>query len=296
MAASKTKLETKSSIKLKPGKKTHTGEGFKPIKILFYTLTIGYACIALFPFLWSFYTSLRPTAEVWNMDFSITKLTLDAYINMATKFPIFRWYFNSILVAVLVTIGNVLINSMAGYALARIDFPGRDFLFYLVLAIMMIPGQITMIPTYMLLSKLGWVNTYVGLTIPFVFSCFNTFMMRQFFVNLPAAIEEAAEIDGLGRLQIFLKVAFPLAKAPISTLIILSFMGSWNNFLFPNLLTTQRGMYTLPVGLASMNNQYYSFPNQSMAGAMYLSIPMIIVFLIFQNFFITGIANSGGKE
>ena len=159
----------------------------------------------------------------------------------------------------------------------------------------MIPGQITMIPQYILLNKLGLVNNYGGLIIPFLFNAFNVFMMRQFFLSFPKDLEEAAEIDGLSRFGIFFKVALPLAKPALTTITIMSFMGSWNNFLMPNLLITSREMYTLPVGMASLNSQYYSFPNQTMAGAMLLSLPMIVMFLICQRYFIQSVATSGIK-
>lgn len=265
-------------------------------KTLFYIITIGYAIIALFPFAWSIYTSLRPTTEAYKMTLDFSNLSLASYKDMLTNLPILRWYFNSTVVAIAVTGLSVIVNSMAGYALARIKFPGRNVMFFLIVGIMMIPGQITMIPTYMILSKMGLVNTYTGLIIPFIFSAFNVFMMRQFFLSLPVSLEEAAELDGMSRLGIFFKIALPLARPALTTITIMTFMGSWNNFLFPNLLTTSQEMYTLTVGMASLNNQYYSFPNQTMAGAMFLSIPMIIFFLVFQRFFIEGSAHSGGKE
>ncbi|MGM9986952.1 MAG: carbohydrate ABC transporter permease [Bacillaceae bacterium] len=265
-------------------------------KTFFYIVTIGYAIIALFPFAWSIYTSLRPTTEAFKMNLDFSNLSLDSYKEMLTNLPILRWYFNSTVVAVAVTLLSVMVNSMAGYALARIKFPGRNVMFFVIVGVMMIPAQITMIPTYMILSKMELVNTYTGLIIPFIFSAFNVYMMRQFFLSLPVSLEEAAELDGMTRLQIFFKIALPLARPALTTITIMTFMGSWNNFLFPNLLTTEQDMYTLTVGMASLNNQYYSFPNQTMAGAMFLSIPMILFFLVFQRFFIEGAANTGGKE
>lgn len=267
----------------------------KPMKFLFYFLTIGYACIALFPFFWAFYTSLRPTKEAFKLNFDFSGLSFDTYINLIEKNDVLKWYFNSIFIAVCVTILGVVLSTMAGYALARINFKGRNVVFMTILGIMMIPGQITMIPQYMLLNKFNFVNTYTGLIIPFVFNAFNIFMMRQFFLSFPISLEEAAEIDGLNRFGIFFKIALPLAKPAVTTITIMTFMGSWNNFLMPNLLITSRDMYTLPVGMASLNSQYFSFPNQTMAGAMLLSIPMIILFLICQRYFIEGVTSSGIK-
>lgn len=267
----------------------------KYVKVLFYIITIGYALIAIFPFLWGAYTSLRPTTEAYKLTFDFANLSLKAYTDLFARNSIGRWYFNSFFIAVCVTVLGVTTSTMAGYALARINFIGKNILFYCIIGVMMIPGQITMIPQYMLLNKLGFVNEYMGLIIPFVFNAFNIFMMRQFFLSFPPSLEEAAEIDGLGKVRTFFTIALPLAKPAITTITIMTFMGSWNNFLMPNLLITSRDMYTLPVGMASLNSQYFSFPNQTMAGAMLLSLPMVVFFLIFQRYFIQGISTSGIK-
>lgn len=267
----------------------------KTAKILFYAIAIGYAFIAIFPYIWGGYTSLRPTSEAYKLTIDFANLSFDSYTSLFTKNDIGKWYFNSIFIAICVTFLGVATSTMAGYALARIKFVGRNILFMAIVAVMMIPGQITMIPQYMLLNKFGFVNQYMGLIIPFVFNAFNIFMMRQFFLSFPISLEEAAEIDGLGKVKTFFTIALPLAKPAITTITIMTFMGSWNNFLMPNLLITSRDMYTLPVGMASLNSQYFSFPNQTMAGAMLLSIPMVIFFLIFQRYFIQGIATSGIK-
>lgn len=264
-------------------------------KFLFYIITIGYAVIALFPFLWAGYTSLRPTSEAYKLTFDFSNLSLTSYIDLIEKNSIGQWYINSIIIAISVTLLGVALSTMAGYALARINFKGRNVVFMTILGIMMIPGQITMIPQYMLLNEFGFVNSYIGLIIPFVFNAFNIFMMRQFFLSFPESLEEAAEIDGMGRIRIFAQIAVPLAKPAITTIVIMTFMGSWNNFLMPNLLITSRDMYTLPVGMASLNSQYFSYPNQTMAGAMLLSIPMVILFLVCQRYFIEGVTTSGIK-
>lgn len=267
----------------------------KVAKILFYVIAISYALIAIFPYIWGAYTALRPTSQAYKLTFDFADLSLNAFKSLFQKNDIGRWYFNSILVATCVTFLGVATSTMAGYALARLEFFGKKILFIAVVGVMMIPAQITMIPQYMLLNKLELVNNYLGLILPFIFNAFNIFMMRQFFLSFPASLEEAAEIDGMGRIKIFFKVALPLAKPAVTTITIMSFMGSWNNFLMPNLLITSRDMYTLPVGMASLNSQYFSYPNQIMAGAMLLSIPMIIFFLVFQRHFIQGITTSGIK-
>lgn len=199
-------------------------------------------------------------------------------------------------VAVIVTLGNMLFNSMSGYALVRINFSVKKIIFISILAMMMIPEQVVMVPMYIILSKLGWVNTYMGLTITFLTNLFNIFFMRQFFLSPPSSLEEAAKIDGMGRFGIFFKVAVPLSLPALSTQFILTFTGSWNSFLWPSLLASSEDMYTLPVGLNSFYNQYNQFWRQVMAGVMLLTIPSIIIFIIFQKNFVKGISTTGLKE
>lgn len=271
-----------------------------PLKILtrtlFYCIVVGYAVLTIGPFVWSMITSLKPTSEVTNLGINFKTISFKNYQYIAEHFPFIRWTINSIVVGGGVTIGNMLFNSMAGYALARIQFPGKKFLFLTVLAIMMIPGQVVMIPTFMLLAKLGLVNTYAGMMLPFLTSCFNIFLMRQFFLAIPKSLEESAMIDGLGRFGIFFKIVLPLAIPALSTQFILTFTGNWNAFLWPSVLAQSTDMYTLPVGLNSFRGQYDMFPDQVMAGVMILTIPALIIFIIFQKNFIKGISTSGMKE
>ncbi|MBU3180188.1 carbohydrate ABC transporter permease [Clostridium psychrophilum] len=266
------------------------------LSILFYTLVIGYAVITIGPFIWSFITSLKPTTDVNTLGINFSHLSFKNYAFVWNNFPFGRWFFNSIFISGAVTLGNLLFNSMAGYALARIEFPGKKTLFLLIIAIMMIPGQVVMVPTYMLLAKLGWINTYKGLVIPFLTSVMGIFLMRQFFLGIPKSMEESAQLDGLGRFGIFFRIILPLAGPALSTQFILLFTGNWNSFMWPSLIAVDQNMYTLPVGLNSFYGQYFQFWNQVLAGVMILSIPALIVFLIFQKNFIKGISTTGMKE
>ena len=267
-----------------------------PVRIVFYLILISYAVITLGPFLWSIIISLKPSSEVNTFTVNFSELSFKNYTFIFKNFPFSRWILNSIIVASVVTLGNLLFNSMAGYALARINFPGKKQIFLGILAMMMIPGQVVMVPTYMLLSKLGWINTYKGLTIPFLTSMFGIFLMRQFFLNIPKELEEAAAIDGLGRFATFFRIVMPMATTALTTQFILMFTGNWNSFLWPSLLAGSSEMYTLPVGLNSFYGQYFQLWDQVLAGVMILSLPMILVFLIFQKNFIKGIASTGSKE
>lgn len=280
---------------MKFGCKKGINISFYTSKALFYTIASTYAFIAIMPFLWSFYSSLRTAEDVNKINISFNNLSLNNYIYILHALPISRYYINSIIVAAIVTIGNLLINSLAGYAFARINFPFKNSIFMIILGTMMIPGQVLMVPVFVMLSKLGWLNSYLGLTVPFLFSSFFIFMMRQFFMALPVELEEAAFIDGMNRGDIFFKIALPLVKPALATQAIGLFIGNWNSFLWPSLIATRKEWFTLPVGLGDLEFRYFSFQNQVMAGTMYLTIPIIIMFLFLQRYIIQNISTSGLK-
>ena len=267
------------------------------VRPLFYVIVIGYAVVTIGPFLWSVFTSFKMTPDINTLWVPLERLTLENFENivLSDEYPFARWFWNSLLVAVIVTAGNVVFNSMAGYALARIPFPGRKALFLTILAVMMVPGQVILVPMYILLSNLGWINTYAGLTIPFLTQSFGIFLMRQFFLSIPRELEEAGFLDGLSRWGVFWRIVMPLAKPALAAQVIFMFLGNWNSFMWPNLLTSSEEMYTLPVGLNSLYGEYDAFWNHVLAGAMFMTVPMIIVFLIFQRHFIKGLATTGIK-
>lgn len=254
-----------------------------------------YTIIALGPFAWSIYTSLKPTSEVFHSWVPLSHLTLQNYSSILQNFPFGRWLLNSILVAFIVTVGNLIVNTLAGYAFARLRFPLRGILFYVFLAIMMIPGQVLLVPIYILLAHWGWIDTYQGLTVPFLMSPFMIFLSRQFFLGIPKDLEEAARIDGLSEWGIFLRIALPLSRPLLAAQTIFTFQGNWNSFLWPVLLATSPDMYTLPVGLNSFYGQYNAYWNSVMAGVILLTLPIVLVFLIFQRQFVQGIATTGLK-
>jgi len=264
-------------------------------RIALYTVAILYACITLFPFLWSLYTSFKPTADVYQLFVPFSHLQISNYVHIIHDFPFGRWLINSVAVSILVTIGNLIINTFAGYAFARIRFPFKGFLFYLFLAVMMIPGLVVMVPVYMLLAHFGWLNSYQGLTIPFLMNSLMVFFARQFYLGIPKELEEAARIDGVGALGMFFRIFLPLSRPLLAAETILTFQGNWNSFLWPVLIGQTSNMYTLPVGLQSFYGQYSAFWNSVMAGLILLTIPLIIVFLIFQRHFVQGISSGGLK-
>jgi multiple sugar transport system permease protein len=203
--------------------------------------------------------------------------------------------FNSVLIAVVGTALNLLFNSMAGYALARLTFPGKKALFIMILAVLMIPAQVTMIPNYLILKELGWLNSYQGMIVPAMINATFIFMMRQFFINFPKELEEAAEMDGLSRLGTFFKIVLPLARPALAAQAIFVFMGSWNDFMRPLIVMTDIEMFTLPLGLNTFKGQYVSYWNYIMAASMVFTLPVLLIYAFFNRYFIKGISFTGGK-
>lgn len=269
------------------------------IKVLLYAGLCLYAIITFLPFAWALSASFKPLAEIilGGINFIPQQFTLDNYRKIFLQEPLFgRWLLNSVFVAICVTGFNLLFNSMAGYALARIRFMGSKFWFLLILAILMIPGQITLIPSYLILKTLGWLNSYQGLIVPNVVNATFIFMMRQFFLSFPKELEEAASLDGLSRWETFLSIVLPLAKPALAAQAIFIFMGTWNNFLTPLIILSDPEMFTLPLGLNAFKGQYITYWNYIMAASMVLTLPALAIYAFFNRYFIQGVTFTGGKE
>lgn len=267
--------------------------------ILSYILLFLLALIFFYPFYLAVITSFRPLPDIVSNPVVIwpQEWTLEAYRRMQ-NLNVPRWAFNSAIVAVIVTISNLLIASMAGYALARIPFPGRNVLFLIVLGSMMIPGIVLLIPRFIIYRMLSLIDSYAGLILPVLVLPFSIFLMRQFFESIPTELEEAARIDGANRLQMFFQVVLPLVSPALVTLTIITFQGNWNEFLNPLIvISTRQDLYTLPLGLALLrgrigeNLQW----NAILAGSMVTTLPMALIFIFFQRYFIEGISYSGIK-
>lgn len=221
--------------------------------------------------------------------------TFENYAGVLERASLFRWLINSTVVACAATAGVLLIDAMAAYAFARIDFPGRDLIFILVIATMMVPAQVTMIPLFFMLNELSLLNTYLALVLPRLGLAIGVFMLRQFFLGVPMDLEEAALIDGCSRYRIFFQIVLPLAKPSLSALGILTFVWAWNDFMWPLIAISTNEMYTLPIGLSTLVGYYGREYGIQMAGAVIASLPVLIVFMIFQKQFIRGVAFSGLK-
>lgn len=219
----------------------------------------------------------------------------DAYSSIVTALPFGRVYLNTIISTVVTTVVQVLFCSMAAYAFARIEFPFKNAIFVLVLSVLMVPGQIFLIPQYRIVQSLGLLDTIPALFLPNLFSAFGTFLLRQFFMSLPKELEEAALLDGCNRFQIFGRIMLPLTKAGIVSLVIFTAKFAWNDFMWPLIVNTSMDKMTLGPALSTLQGQYTTKYPMQMAGAVMAVIPIIVLFFIFQKQFIEGVAQSGIK-
>ncbi len=268
------------------------------LKGILYIILSLYAILTLIPFLWALSASFKPLSEIvaGGDNFLPSQFTFENYRKIFLAEPLFsRWLFNSVFVAVWITTLNLLFNSMAGYALARIKFPGNQLWFFLVLAVLMVPIQVTLIPRFLVLKSLGWLNSYPGLIVPEVVNATFIFMMRQFFVNFPQDLEEAAALDGLSRIETFWQIVMPLAKPALAAQAIFIFMGAWNNFLVPLIVVSDPEMFTLPLGLNTFKGQYISYWNYIMAASMVFTLPALGIYAFFNRYFIQGVTFTGNK-
>jgi multiple sugar transport system permease protein len=267
-------------------------------KVGFYLLLILFAFFFLLPLLWMVATSLKPFEEWLNPNWIPVNPTLDNFRSIFNdkSLPIGNWFLNSLVIATLFTFFILVLDSLAGYAYARLEFPGKNLLFGLMLATLVMPGIMFLIPNYLTVARLGWIGSKVGVIAPGLSGVFGVFFMRQFFQSLPRELEEAAYIDGASVLRTFVSIILPLSKGPIITLGILTFLASWNDFLWSLLiLGGSRKALTLPVGLATLQGQYTFDYGKLMAGALVLTVPVLILYAIFQRYIIRSISMTGIK-
>lgn len=249
----------------------------------------------LMPFIWMVSTSLKAPNELLRATptFWPEAWRWENYPEVFRLVPFGRFYLNTILVTVTRVAGQVLLSSMAAYAFARLRFPGRDVLFLMVLAVLMMPGQVTLVPNYVLLKYLGWLDSYPGLIIPSLFSAFGTFLLRQFFLTLPQELEDAAVLDGCNPLQVYWHIALPLARSALMAFGVLVTLWSWNDFLWPLIITNHTSMQMLSVGINYFQGQFTTNFAVMMAAATVATLPMLIVFVLAQRQLIEGITLSG---
>ncbi len=294
--------------------KSHTAN---PAQALGFLLMVTYGIICLVPFIWALLVALAPLTYVppggseavgvdltaWPPNIDLFRLqvfgapmTLDNFRIIFEKVPLLaRWFLNTVLYASSVSVGLVALSTLAAYAFARLRFPLRDFWFSLFLASMMIPSTVTLIPVYQLLVGLRWVDSYAGLIIPKLFSVAIVFFMRQFFLDFPRALEESAYIDGASIPRIFAFIVLPNSRAPMAAQFIYVIIGTWNEFMWPLIIMSKAENYTLTLGLAFFRSSYYTIQQYMMAASLLVTLPMVVMFLIFQRQFISSNIASGVK-
>lgn len=264
---------------------------------LYVFLTLG-ALLVLLPYFWMIITSLKPEQDMFKIGIidSIipSKIRWQNYVEAWNDYPLGRWLFNTFVVCIIETVGTVITSVLAGYAFARLRFWGRDVLFVLYLGAMMVPIQVTLIPSFIIVRHLGLLNTYEGIAILQVVQFFGVFLMRQFFLNIPRELEDAARIDGCNWFQVLWRIVLPVSMPAIGVLSIFAFTAGWNNFLWPLVVINKPEIMTITIGLASMRSEVTPW-GQLMAATVISAIPLTLIYLLCQRFFTQGIVTTGIK-
>ncbi|MBL8116860.1 MAG: carbohydrate ABC transporter permease [Anaerolineae bacterium] len=264
-----------------------------------YGMMVVLIVVMVLPFLWMLSTSLKPQQYILQTVPQLIPdpLSFESYTKLAERIDLVRVFFNSFFVAVVGTAGQILVSAMAAFAFARMQWRGRDVVFVLYLATMMIPSVALVIPQFILVRQLGWMNSYSALIIPALFSAFGTFLLRQSFLGLPKDFEEAAFVDGANYFTIFWRIVLPLSQPALATLGVFSFMGLWNAYLWPLFVARQDAVMTLPVALATLQSGPRSLTewNMVMAGSVIAVLPILVAYLLAQRWFVQGVVSSGIK-
>jgi multiple sugar transport system permease protein len=278
------------------GAKRH-GARLDAPRVLLFAVMLVLGLATLFPFIWMVFTSLKPENEVVTFPPTLVPhtWTLESYINVCDRIPFGRFFANTVIFAGGVTLISLTLDSMTAFALSRLDLPGRDAIFVVILIALMLPFQVTFIPLYVTVYQLGWLNTFAGLIVPRATNAFGIFMLRQFFMTLPRELDEAARVDGAGNFYIYSRIILPLSVPALATLAVFHFMYNWNDYLWPLLITSSADMRTLPAGLALFMGQHVIEYSVMMAGATLALAPLVVAFLAVQQHFVRSIALTGLK-
>lgn len=268
---------------------------YRPGNIILAALMLLFGVVMVIPVLWMIATSFKTPAQTWLPNWIPNPFTLENYRLVMERIPVVRMLLNSILVSTVATLAQLLIGTLAAYAFARIRFVGRNVLFMLFLGTMMIPTYVLIIPLYLIVDRIGLINTYAGLIMPKLVSVFAIFMLRQFFLTMPRELDESAFIDGAGRLRVLFQIIVPLSKPAYGALFIFSFMNVWNDFMWPLLATSDEWMRTIQVGIAYFKDSNTREYGPTMAASFMASIPILAVFLAANKTFVQGITMSGIK-
>lgn len=270
--------------------------------VLKYITLTALAFVFLVPYVWMVVSSLKPQARIFTSTFPlrweafwVTAPTLEHYIKVFKVVPFGRYLLNTLGIAVTVTIGNLLVGSLAAYSFARLRFPGRDALFVAVLSTMIIPGEVTFMPLFLVVRTLGWIDRYTALIVPPLFGAFGIFLLRQFFRDIPADLEDSAKIDGCSILGIYWRIILPLGKSALITLGLLVFIGEWGSFLWPLVVINSPDKQVIQVGIANFTTTYGTYWGRILAASVLASAPVIGLFLALQRYYVRGFVMSGLK-
>ncbi|OJF93807.1 carbohydrate ABC transporter permease [Alkalibacterium sp. 20] len=265
-------------------------------KIVIGIVLAVWGAFTIIPFIWMILSAFKTNAEIVSLEQNVfpEQWTFDNFRILFERLNFDVYFINTVIITALSFIG-LFLNAMAGFAFAHYDFKGKEFLFMLVLATMMIPGQVTMIPVYLILNQLSLTNTYLGIVLPTLTSAFGIFLFRQFFSSISEEFFEAARLDGASEFYVFFRVALPLSKPILAVQGILTFIGGWNSFLWPLIIANDQKYYTLSVGLQLLQGQHASNHALQMAGAAFMVIPILIMFIVLQKYILTGFNISGEK-
>lgn len=266
-----------------------------PGRIVAWTLLFLGGCLMLTPIAFMLATSLKDASQVHDLRLIPRDPTLANYVKVLADGRFYRWFINSLAIASIVCLSNVIFDSLVGYTLAKYRFPGRYFVFIAILSTLMIPTEMLVIPWYLMARDFGWLDSYWGIMFPGMMTAFGTFLMKQFFETVPDDFLEAARMDGLGELTIWWKIAMPLVVPALSALAIFTFLGNWTAFIWPLIVTNSKELYTLPVGLSSFSDEQDIQWELIMTGAAIATIPTLLVFLLLQRYIVRGVVMAGLK-
>ncbi len=267
----------------------------RPTRLVLLFVTAGLALMTVFPLLWMASSAFKGPAEVYSVNPIPADPTLENFLYVFTEVPFLRYMLNTFFVASTVTVMGLFFHSMAGYALARLNFPGRDLLFFAIFSTLLVSLPVILVPLFVLVRELGMLNSYAGLIIPAIFNAFGIFLLRQFYLGMPKELEEAARIDGCGYWRVYWNVALPLSRPILAALAVLFFLANWNSFLWPLTVTADEDLWMVQLAIASFQGQYSAAWNYIMAAATVTALPTIVLFFIFQRQLVESFKTSGIK-
>ncbi|MFJ6321487.1 MULTISPECIES: carbohydrate ABC transporter permease [unclassified Rhizobium] len=265
------------------------------VRCLWMLIAAMLALMTLFPLLWMASIAFKPAAESFSSALIPESPTLDNFIYVLTGVPFIRYMLNSFFVSATVTIIALFFHTMAGYALARLRFPGREIIFLAIFSTFLVSLPVVIVPLFIIVKAMGMINSYAGLIVPAIFNAFGIFLLRQYYLSLPREIEEAAVIDGAGYWRIYWSIILPLSRPMISALAILFFLANWNSFLWPLTITSNPNLWMVQVGIANFKSQYSASWNYMMAASTIVAIPTLVLFVIFQRQIMDSLKTSGLK-